>query len=211
MESIDCSSCVLRIPDAREHITSDKEASMDPKKSLQNHPLNAAAKKAIADIVASHKDERGPVIVMLHDIQEKLGYIPYEAMKAISDATGVSTAEVYGVVMFYAQFTTQPKGKHVINICLGTACYVKGGQKLIDQATEMTGCPLNGTSPDGMFSIDATRCIGACGLAPVATVDGNVIGDATNGNKLIKAIKMIQEEESKLAAAGASGDPSANA
>jgi NADH:ubiquinone oxidoreductase subunit E len=101
--------------------------------------------------------------------------------------------------MFYAQFTTEPKGKHVINVCLGTACYVKGGQKLIDQAVELTGAPINGTSPDGLFSLDATRCLGACGLAPVAVVDGKVIGAATEGNKLVTELKAIINEEKSAA------------
>ncbi|MCR5291600.1 MAG: NAD(P)H-dependent oxidoreductase subunit E [Eubacterium sp.] len=159
--------------------------------------LNPTALSAIDAIVERHKSEPGPVIVMLHDVQEELGYIPFEAMEKIADATDTSVAEVYGVVMFYAQFTTEPKGKHVINVCLGTACYVKGGQKLIDQATELTGAPVNGTSPDGMFSLDATRCLGACGLAPVAVLDGKVIGDATKDNKMLKALKLIIEEEKK--------------
>ena len=159
--------------------------------------LNEAALSEIDRIVAEHKDKPGPIIVMLHDVQEKLGYVPFEAMEKIADATNSSVAEVYGVVMFYAQFTTEPKGKHVINVCLGTACYVKGGQKLIDQAVELTGAPLNGTSANGMFSLDATRCLGACGLAPVAVIDGLVYGDATKDGKMMKAIKLIIEEEKK--------------
>lgn len=159
--------------------------------------INQAALSEIDRIVAEHKDKPGPIIVMLHDVQEKLGYVPFEAMEKIADATNSSVAEVYGVVMFYAQFTTEPKGKHVINVCLGTACYVKGGQKLIDQAVELTGAPLNGTSANGMFSLDATRCLGACGLAPVAVIDGMVYGDATKDGKMMKAIKLIIEEEKK--------------
>ena len=161
--------------------------------------LNAAAIAKIDAIVARHKGEPGPCIVMLHDVQNELGYVPFEAMEKIADACGTSVAEVYGVVMFYAQFTTEPKGKHVINVCLGTACYVKGGQKLIDQAVELTGAPINGTSPDGLFSLDATRCLGACGLAPVAVVDGKVIGAATEGNKLVAELKAIINEEKSAA------------
>ncbi|MBQ7993351.1 MAG: NAD(P)H-dependent oxidoreductase subunit E [Solobacterium sp.] len=157
--------------------------------------LNGAALAKIDEIVASHKGEPGPCIVMLHDVQNELGYVPFEAMEKIADACGTSVAEVYGVVMFYAQFTTEPKGKHVINICLGTACYVKGGQKLVDQAVELTGAPINGTSDDGLFSLDATRCLGACGLAPVAVVDGKVIGAATEGNKLLTELKAIINAE----------------
>ena len=161
--------------------------------------LNPAAISKIEEIVAKHKDEPGPCIVMLHDVQNELGYIPFEAMEKIAEACGSSVAEVYGVVMFYAQFTTEPKGKHVINVCLGTACYVKGGQKLIDQTIELTGAPVNGTSADGLFSLDATRCLGACGLAPVAVVDGKVIGAATDNNKLLAELKQIIAEEKNAA------------
>ncbi len=157
--------------------------------------LNPAALAKIDAIVEAHKDQPGPTIVMLHDVQNELGYVPFEAMEKIADACGSSVAEVYGVVMFYAQFTTEPKGKHVINVCLGTACYVKGAQKLIDQAVEVTGAPINGTSKDGLFSLDATRCLGACGLAPVAVVDGRTIGAATTGNKLLNELKKIIAEE----------------
>ena len=87
--------------------------------------LNKSTLDLLDTIVAKHKDEPGPVIVMLHEVQDELGYIPFEAMEKISAATGTSPADVFGVVNFYAQFTTQPKGKHVINVCLGTACYVK--------------------------------------------------------------------------------------
>ncbi|HCK88951.1 MAG TPA: NAD(P)H-dependent oxidoreductase subunit E [Erysipelotrichaceae bacterium] len=161
--------------------------------------LNPAAVSKIEEIVAKHKGEPGPCIVMLHDVQNELGYVPFEAMEKIAEACGSSVAEVYGVVMFYAQFTTEPKGKHVINVCLGTACYVKGGQKLIDQTIELTGAPVNGTSADGLFSLDATRCLGACGLAPVAVVDGKVIGAATDNNKLLTELKQIIAEEKNAA------------
>ena len=157
--------------------------------------LNGAALKTNDEIVEKHKDEKGPIIVMLHDVQSQLGYIPFEAMEKIAEACNSSVAEVYGVVMFYAQFTTEPKGKHVINVCLGTACYVKGGQKLIDQAVELTGAPVNGTSEDGLFSLDATRCLGACGLAPVAVIDDKVIGIAIDRNKMLIELKQIIEAE----------------
>ena len=141
--------------------------------------LNGESIKTINEIVEAHKGEPGPVIVMLHEVQDKLGYIPYEAMEAISKATGTSVADVFGVVNFYAQFTTQPKGKHVINVCLGTACYVKGAQKLVEVAERITGAKVNSTSDDGLFSLDAMRCLGACGLAPVVVIDGRVVGSCT--------------------------------
>ncbi len=141
----------------------------------------------IDEIVDTHRDEKGPVKLMLHDIQNALGYIPFEAMEKISEATGEPVSSVYGVVTFYSQFTTQPKGKHVIAVCLGTACYVNGSQTIIDLMSEMTGCPINGTSEDGTFSIDATRCVGACGLAPVVNVDGTVFGCT----KQLEELKML--------------------
>ena len=94
--------------------------------------LNEHSIQVIDEIVKRHTGRPGPIKLMLHDVQHELGYIPFEAMEKIAVASGTSVAEVYGVVTFYAQFTTQPKGKHVINVCLGTACYVKGAQQIID-------------------------------------------------------------------------------
>ena len=156
--------------------------------------LNGESIKIINEIVEAHKGEPGPVIVMLHEVQDKLGYVPYEAMEAISKATGTSVADVFGVVNFYAQFTTEPKGKHVINICLGTACYVKGAQKLVEIAESASGAGVNKTSADGLFSLDATRCLGACGLAPVMVIDGRVIGNCTP-QIVEKEIKALVEAE----------------
>lgn len=138
--------------------------------------LNQQSINTIDRIVASHQGKMGPIKLMLHDIQNELGYIPFEAMEKIAEATNESVAKVYGVVTFYSQFTTEPKGKHVIGVCLGTACYVNGSQSILDLLVQMTGAPVNGTSEDGLFSIDATRCVGACGLAPVVSVDGQVFG-----------------------------------
>lgn len=162
--------------------------------------LNRDALRKIDEIVARNIHEPGPTIVMLHEVQNELGYIPFEAMEKIAAATNSSVAEVYGVVMFYAQFTTQPKGKHVINICLGTACYVKGSQKIIDAVQELIKAPINGTSEDGLFSLDATRCLGACGLAPVCVIDGKVIGNATPAMITAEIHKLIASEHSALRA-----------
>lgn len=160
--------------------------------------LNRDALAKIDEIVAAHRNEKGPTIVMLHEVQNELGYIPFAAMEKIADATGTSVADVYGVVMFYAQFTTQPKGRHVINICLGTACYVRGSQKIIDAVQELIKTPVNGTSEDGMFSLDATRCLGACGLAPVCVIDGRVIGNASGGQITDEIQKIIAMEHSTI-------------
>ncbi len=156
--------------------------------------LSGESLKTIDEIVERHRNDKGPVIVMLHEVQDSLGYIPFEAMEKIGAATGSSVAEVFGVVNFYAGFTTEPKGKHVINVCLGTACYVKGSQELIDRAIEMTGAKINKTSENGIFSLDATRCLGACGLAPVCVVDGKVIGQCTAA-RVEEEINRIKAEE----------------
>ena len=159
--------------------------------------LNEESLKIIDEIVNRHKDEMGPVKLMLHEVQNKLGYIPFEAMEKIATACNVSVADVYGVVTFYTQFTTEPKGKHIINVCLGTACYVIGSGELLDKILKLTDCEVNKTSKDGLFSVDATRCLGACGLAPVAVVDGKVYGQANKTNALEKLILDIINEERK--------------
>ncbi|MEG1066324.1 MAG: NAD(P)H-dependent oxidoreductase subunit E, partial [Erysipelotrichaceae bacterium] len=102
--------------------------------------LNAISVDKINAIVTRHTGKRGPVKLMLHDVQSELGYIPFEAMQAISKGANVSVAEVYGVVTFYAQFTIEPKGKHIINVCMGTACYVKGSQDLLDRVCVLCDC-----------------------------------------------------------------------
>ena len=157
--------------------------------------LNEHSIQVIDEIVKRHTGRPGPIKLMLHDVQHELGYIPFEVMEKIAVASGTSVAEVYGVVTFYAQFTTQPKGKHVINVCLGTACYVKGAQQIIDDLLAMTKAPVNGTSPDGLFSLDATRCVGACGLAPVVIIDGEVFGSANQSSKVMDTIVSIKLKE----------------
>ena len=159
--------------------------------------LGESAKKTIDKIVLRHIDRPGPVKLMLHDVQHELGYIPFEAMEKIADATSASIADVYGVVTFYTQFTTEPKWKDIINVCMGTACYVNNAQTLLDKVLELTNAPVNGTSTDGLFSVDATRCLGACGLAPVAIIDDKVYGSALKSGQAEARIKEIIMEERK--------------
>lgn len=146
------------------------------RKEVKMNQLNSQAIAAIEEIVKRHEGRPGPVKLMLHDVQHELGYIPFLAMEKIAQACDVSVAEVYGVVTFYTQFTTAPKGKHVINVCMGTACYVKGSQQILDKICDLVKCKVNTTSEDGMYSVDGTRCLGACGLAPVVVLDGKVHG-----------------------------------
>lgn len=157
--------------------------------------LNQHSLTIIDSIIATHIDKRGPVKLMLHDVQHDLGYIPFEAIEKISLATSTPVAEIYGVVSFYTQFTTEPKGKHVVNICMGTACYVKGSQVLIDRISVLTNTKVNQTSEDGLFSLDATRCLGACGLAPVVVLDDQVFGSANTNKAFEEALRKIIKDE----------------
>ena len=119
------------------------------------------------------------LIQMLNEVQEHYGYIPMHAQKALSEFLNVPMAEIYGVVTFYSRFTLKPRGKYNIAVCLGTACYVKGSQKIMDRLKDRLKIEPGETTPDGKFSIEETRCVGACGLAPVFTVNGEVYGKAT--------------------------------
>ena len=112
--------------------------------------------------------------MILSDIQNEYGYIPLEVQQIVSKKTGISVAEIYGVVTFYSFFSLEPKGKYVIGCCLGTACYVKGAQQIIDKFSEILGIKAGETTPDGLFTIDALRCIGACGIAPAVSINGKV-------------------------------------
>ena len=130
----------------------------------------------IIAIVDKYRDDKGALIPVLHEVQEYFGYLPIEVQKVISDELHIPLAEIYGVVTFYAQFPTQPKGKYTVSVCLGTACYVKGSGKILEKFESILGIKAGEVSGDGMFGIEACRCIGACGLAPVATVNGEVYG-----------------------------------
>ncbi len=140
-----------------------------------------------------YKQDKDNLIQILNDVQEHYGYIPVHAQKAISEYLSVPMAEIYGVITFYSRFTLKPKGKYHIAVCLGTACYVKGSQKIMDRLEERLGIKTGETSKDGKFSIEATRCVGACGLAPVFTVNGEVYGKATV-QKLDQILDELQEK-----------------
>ena len=136
--------------------------------------LNDKAIAQINEICARYKDETTPLMMILSDIQKEYGYIPLEVQELVSKNTGVSVAEIYGVVTFYSFFSLKPKGKYVIGCCLGTACYVKGAQQVIDKFSEILGIKPGETTEDGMFTLDALRCIGACGIAPAVSINGKV-------------------------------------
>ncbi|WP_026476696.1 NADH-quinone oxidoreductase subunit NuoE family protein [Alkaliphilus transvaalensis] len=129
-----------------------------------------------------NRGKKGALMPVLHEAQKIFGCIPLEVQKRISEELGVPLSEIYGVVTFYSQFTLEPRGEYVIGVCLGTACYVKNAQPILDKVAELTGASVGGTSPDGKFSLEATRCIGACGLAPVLTVNEDVYGRLVVGD-----------------------------
>jgi len=127
-------------------------------------------------LIAKHKDDKGALMPILQGAQNIYGYLPIEVQNHIALSMGVSLAEVYGVATFYSQFVLNPKGKVAVAVCLGTACYVKGSGDIIEKISEKLGVGVGQTSPDGKYSIEATRCIGACGLAPVLTINDEVYG-----------------------------------
>lgn len=126
--------------------------------------------------IDANKDKKGALIPILHEGQKIFGCLPIEVQKKISEEIKVPLSEIYGVVTFYSQFSLEPKGDYVVSVCLGTACYVKGAQAIIEKVREVIGTKPGGNSPDGKFTLVATRCIGACGLAPVMTVNEDVYG-----------------------------------
>ena len=136
--------------------------------------LQAAAVEKINEICDRYVNEKTPLMMILSDIQKEYGYIPLEVQEIVSERTGISVAEIYGVVTFYSFFSLTPKGKYVIGVCLGTACYVKGAQQVLDKFSEIIGIKPGETSADGLFTLDALRCIGACGIAPAVTINGKV-------------------------------------
>ena len=148
--------------------------------------------KELEQILSKYTNDKSNLIQILNEVQEKFGYVPTIAQEEIAKYLGIEVAEVYGVVTFYSRFTLKPKGKYAISVCMGTACFVKGGEQILDRVKQKLGIEEGQTTEDGKFSIDATRCIGACGLAPVFTVNEEVYGKATP--QLVD--KVIKEYES---------------
>ncbi|MGE5473572.1 MAG: NADH-quinone oxidoreductase subunit NuoE [Ignavibacteriales bacterium] len=133
----------------------------------------------IKEVINKYKDTKGALIPILHEVQEIYGYLPLKVQKIISEELNVPLAEIYGVVTFYSNFITSPKGQYKIQVCLGTACYVKGSGKIIEKVSEVLGIDVGKSTKDGKFSLDAVRCIGACGLAPVMMINDDVYGQLT--------------------------------
>ena len=159
--------------------------------------LQEAAVKQINAICDRYAEETTPLMMILSDIQKEYGYIPLEVQEIVSARTGISVAEIYGVVTFYSFFSLKPKGKVVIGCCLGTACYVKGAQNVIDKFSEILGIKAGETSADGLFTLDALRCIGACGIAPAVQINGKVY-PKMSVDAVPKLIEKYRAEAEKL-------------
>ena len=136
--------------------------------------ISSAACKRVEEIIAEYKNENTPLMMILSQVQKEYGYIPFEVQEIVSEKLGIPVSEIYGVVTFYSFFSLKPKGKFVIGVCLGTACYVKGAQQICDKFSELLGIKPGETTEDGLFTIDALRCIGACGIAPAVSINGKV-------------------------------------
>ena len=162
--------------------------------------LKADAVAKIREICGRYRDENTPLMMILRDIQNEYGYIPLEVQEIVSEETGISVAEIYGVVTFYSFFSLEPKGRFVIGCCLGTACYVKGAQNVIDKFSEILKIKPGETTADGMFTLDALRCIGACGIAPAVTINGKVYPkmSADQVREVIAQQYLIVEKEKEM-------------
>ncbi len=149
--------------------------------------------KETNEILQKFTNDKDNLISILNEIQEKFGYIPKTSQLEISKYLKIPMAEIFGVITFYSRFSLEPKGKYNISVCLGTACFVKGSQAIFDRLKERLHLEEGQTSADGMYSIDTTRCVGACGIAPVFTVNNEVYGHAT-----VKKLDEVLDELEKL-------------
>ena len=135
-----------------------------------------AQEQKLLDVIESYRGVKGALITILQNAQDIYGYLPIEVQKLVAEKMNIPLEEIYGVVSFYAQFSLNPKGQHRISCCLGTACYVKGAGRYFEKISNKLKIKSGECTPDGKFSLEACRCIGACGLAPVLTVNEDVYG-----------------------------------
>jgi NADP-reducing hydrogenase subunit HndA len=151
--------------------------------------LRQADVAKIKEICSSFNNDPQELINVLHKCQEHFGYLPAEIQEVVSDELVVPVAKIYGVVTFYSFFTMTPKGKYPVSICMGTACYVRGAEKVLDEFKKELGLQVGETTKDGKFSLSSLRCVGACGLAPVV-----LVGDKTYGRVAPDDVKNILKE-----------------
>ena len=154
-------------------------------------------REKLDEIIRKHEGVPGALIPILHEAQNLYGYLPPEVLHQIAKGLNMSEAEVYGVATFYSQFSLTKKGKYRINVCLGTACYVKGAQDILDKFKLRLMIDVGECTDDGLFSLEACRCIGACGLAPVVTINGEVYGRMTpeQVDDILDKYEALEERE----------------
>ena len=140
-------------------------------------------------VIVGYKGKDGAMMPVLQEAQDIFGYLPEEVQIKIAEGLGTSLSEVYGVVSFYSQFSVNPRGKIQIAVCMGTACYVRGAAEILERAESIVGCKSGCVTEDGKFSVDGTRCIGACGLAPVMLVGEDVYGNIANSDEVDEILK----------------------
>lgn len=153
--------------------------SVSEKNTARHKECDCGKYSEIASIIDLYKDKEGSLIKVLHLAQEIHGYLPLDLQRYIAEGMGKPLSEVSGVVSFYSFFSTKPRGRHTIRVCLGTACYVRGGKKIVEALHEKLGVEIGDTTEDGMFTFEVARCIGACGLAPAMMIDNDVFKQVT--------------------------------
>lgn len=160
----------------------------------KNDPLADPTRKSVIDqIIDENKSRPGATMVVLNELQAKIGFISETMQDYVAERLQVPISRVHGVVSFYSFFTTTPRGKHTVKFCMGTACYVGGTPALIEKAKQVLGVEPGQTTEDGNITIEICRCVGACSQAPVVVVDDNIIG-RVHPNKLPQALKSVQEK-----------------
>jgi NADH-quinone oxidoreductase subunit E/NADP-reducing hydrogenase subunit HndA len=156
-----------------------KNAKTQISSKMTKTELSETAEVLIKSVCARFRNDEHELINVLHELQHHLGYLPPEVQKVVARELKIPVAKVYGVVTFYSFFTMVPKGKYEISVCLGTACYVRGGELIIEEFKRRLDVGIGQTTPDGLFSISSIRCVGACGLAPVVAVGEKIFGRVT--------------------------------
>ena len=155
-------------------------------------PLSAEeVAQRVTEIVDDHAEREGPLLLILHDVQEAYGYVPTEAVKVIADKLNLSRAEVHGVTSFYHDYRQEPAGRHVLRLCRAEACQSMGSERLADRARELLGLDWHETSPDGAITLEPVFCLGLCASAPAATVDGRLVA-RLNDERLDDVIREVK-------------------
>lgn len=143
--------------------------------------MDAALQSRLNEVLEPFRGKKGVTIAVLQKVQGELGYLPREAIEEIGRALRISPSEIYGVITFYAQFRTTPRGRHVVRVCRGTACHVRGGAAVLDQVKRELGIEENESTPDLEYTLETVACIGACALAPAMVIDEDTFGQMTPG------------------------------